>query len=127
VRAAVTSLPFTESVLPTYVYAPLSAAFDGATAEPAPHAEHIASATRAAAYFTKPVVFKTLLLLSRRDRSFSPDRDPAGRQVEAADFGERLDRAGAADLFVRWTAVARSCRRQKKHFEARFVITPSLR
>jgi len=58
-RAAVTGLPFTKSVLP--LYATLSAEFDGATAEP-PHADNIASATRAPAYFTKPVVFTTLFL-----------------------------------------------------------------
>lgn len=54
-RAAVTGLPSTKSVLP--VYATLSAAFDGATAEPPLHAGNMASATRAPAYFTKTVVF----------------------------------------------------------------------
>jgi hypothetical protein len=42
------------------MYRLLSAAFDGATAEPPAHAEHIASATRAPAYFTKLVVFTLL-------------------------------------------------------------------
>ena len=39
------------------MYVPLSAAVDGATAEPPPHADKIASATIAPAYFTKAVVF----------------------------------------------------------------------
>ena len=54
-RAAVTGLPFTESVLPMYVR--LSAADGGATAEPPPHADNIASAIIALASFTKSVVF----------------------------------------------------------------------
>src|SRR6185437_2522933 len=78
-RAAVTSLPFTDAVRP--MYWTLSAAFDGATAEPPPHAEHIASATRTAVYFTKPDAFMTLPFLSRDDRRLFLDR--ADRQVEA--------------------------------------------
>jgi hypothetical protein len=39
------------------MYALLNAAFDGATAEPLPHAEQIASAATAPVYLAKPVVF----------------------------------------------------------------------
>jgi hypothetical protein len=66
------------------MYAPLSAAFEGATAEPPPHAEHIASATRAPAYFIKPVVFIRYSLLSKNDRRLFLDRDRAAREIEAA-------------------------------------------
>src|SRR5579863_6950001 len=54
-RAAVTSLPFTDSVLPTYLT--LSAELGGAPAEPMPHADSIASAIGPPAYFTKRVAF----------------------------------------------------------------------
>jgi hypothetical protein len=60
------------------VYAPASAALDGVTVEPPPHAEHIASATRAPAYLTKPAVFITLFLLGFgtffAERSWMPAR-----------------------------------------------------
>jgi hypothetical protein len=49
------------------MYALLTAALDGASAEPPLHAEQIASAATAPAYLTKPVVFITLLLQSRND------------------------------------------------------------
>jgi hypothetical protein len=53
------------------MYALLTAALDGPTAEPPLHAEQIASAAAAPAYLIKPVVFITLLLQSRNDLQLS--------------------------------------------------------
>src|SRR5580700_1805781 len=50
------------------MYWTLSAASDGATAGPPPHAEHNASATRAPAYFTNRVACIRHSFLSRHDR-----------------------------------------------------------
>ncbi|HEY6325741.1 MAG TPA: hypothetical protein VIW73_04390 [Candidatus Cybelea sp.] len=85
----------------------MRAAVDGATAG-APHAEHIASASSAPAHLTRPAVFIHILQ--------EATHCPGCRLAFAwrSQKPRRLERA-----------VARSCRRRKKHCEARIVITAS--
>jgi hypothetical protein len=69
------------------MYSTFSAAFDGATDELPAHAEHIARATSAPVYFTKPVVFITFSS-NKQKRSKGPSRPRPRRAVGRSFFIE---------------------------------------